>query len=55
MLALTFDKEEDYEKIQENDILNFVDLIDFAPEKPLHVELIHVNGNSENDHVESHL
>ncbi|MEN6319942.1 MAG: aconitate hydratase, partial [Syntrophaceae bacterium] len=39
MLALTFNKEEDYGKIQEDDILNFTDLVAFTPGKPLHLEL----------------
>ncbi len=47
MLALTFTREEDYEKIQENDLFNFVDLISFAPGIPLHLELVHADGNNE--------
>jgi len=47
MLALTFNKEEDYGKIQEDDILNFTDLVAFTPGKPLHLELVHANGNRE--------
>jgi aconitate hydratase len=47
MLALTFANEEDYDKIQEDDTFNFVDLIDFAPGRPLHLELMHANGNKE--------
>jgi aconitate hydratase len=44
MLALTFANEDDYDKIEENDLFNFTDLKDFAPGNPLHVELLHSNG-----------
>jgi aconitate hydratase len=47
MLGLTFVNEADYEKIQENDTFNFVDLIDFAPGKSLTLELCHDNGKTE--------
>jgi aconitate hydratase len=47
MLALTFMNESDYEKIQESDVFNFVDLASFAPGKPLTIELIHADGSSE--------
>ncbi len=47
MLALTFDNETDYDKIQESDIINFIDLVDFAPEKPIHIEIVHQDGNKE--------
>lgn len=47
MLALTFSQEADYEKIQEDDVLNFVDLAEFAPGKPLTIELVHADGGSE--------
>jgi aconitate hydratase len=32
LLGLIFDNEADYDKIQENDTINFTDLVDFAPE-----------------------
>ena len=35
MLALTFDNENDYDLIQEDDTFNFIDLKDFAEDKPL--------------------
>ncbi|NNE01707.1 MAG: aconitate hydratase, partial [Eudoraea sp.] len=35
MLGLTFANESDYDLIQEGDTFNFVDIQDFAPEKPL--------------------
>ena len=47
MLALTFSNETDYDKIREDDIFNFIDLDRFSPEKPLHLELIHSDGNKE--------
>jgi len=47
MLALTFAHDADYDKIQENDIINFTDLTSFAPELPLHLELVHENGGKE--------
>lgn len=47
MLALTFDNEADYDKIQEDDTINLIDLDAFAPDKPLNIELIHANGSKE--------
>lgn len=47
MLGLTFANENDYDLIQEDDTFNFVDLIDFAPGKPLAIELIHSNGTTD--------
>jgi aconitate hydratase len=47
MLAITFSNDADYDKIQENDIINFIDLISFAPEKPLHLELVHADGSQD--------
>jgi aconitate hydratase len=47
MLALTFNNEADYDKMQENDIINFTDLTAFTPEKPLHLELVHEDGSKE--------
>ena len=41
MLGLTFADESDYDKIQEDDTFNFVDLNEFAPGKPLTLEVIH--------------
>ena len=43
MLGLTFASEADYDKIQEDDIFNFIDLKEFAPGKPLTLELIHAD------------
>ena len=47
MLGLTFANEADYDKIQEDDTFNFVDLVDFAPNKPLTIEINHKDGSSE--------
>jgi aconitate hydratase len=44
---LTFANEADYDKIQEDDTINFVDLVAFAPGKPLTLELVHANGSKE--------
>lgn len=45
MLGLTFAQESDYELIQEDDRLHFVDLAEFAPGKPLTIELEHADGS----------
>ncbi|PIF06532.1 MAG: aconitate hydratase [Draconibacterium sp.] len=47
MLALTFVDENDYDLIQEDDIFNFVDLVEFQPGKTLHVEVVHADGTSD--------
>ncbi|WP_224483680.1 aconitate hydratase [Robertkochia aurantiaca] len=47
MLALTFANEADYDKIQEDDTFNFVDLESFAPDKPLTIELVHADGSKD--------
>lgn len=47
MLALTFANEADYNKIQENDTINFLDLVDFAPGKPLSIEFAHEDGSKD--------
>ncbi len=47
MLGLTFANEADYDKIQENDTINFVDLVDFAPGKPLTLEFVHEDGSKD--------
>ncbi|MEN9302282.1 MAG: hypothetical protein RL264_711 [Bacteroidota bacterium] len=48
MLGLTFANEADYDKIQEDDTFNFIDLESFAPGKPLTLEIVHANGTTEN-------
>ncbi|QTV06545.1 aconitate hydratase [Faecalibacter bovis] len=47
MLALTFADKSDYDKIQEDDTINFVDLVDFAPGKPLTLEFVHADGTKD--------
>jgi aconitate hydratase len=47
MLALTFINEADYDKIQEDDTFNFVDLVGFATGKPLHLKIGHSDGSKE--------
>lgn len=48
MLALTFANPEDYDKIQEDDLFNFLDLDQFSPGKPITIELVHSDGTREN-------
>jgi len=43
MLGLTFANEADYDKIQEDDTFNFIDLNGFAPGKPLTLEIVHAD------------
>lgn len=45
MLGLTFDNENDYDLIQENDTFNFIDLNAFAPQKQLTLEIVHADGS----------
>lgn len=47
MLALTFANEADYDKIQENDTFNFLDLNSFSPDKPLSIEAVHADGSKD--------
>ena len=47
MLALTFANEADYDKIQENDTFDFVDLTSFTAGKPLTIEITHADGSKE--------
>ncbi|TWI03327.1 aconitase [Flavobacterium tiangeerense] len=47
MLALTFANENDYDRIQEDDTINFLDLISFAPAKPLTLEFVHSDGSTD--------
>ena len=51
MLALTFNNEADYEKIQEDDRIDFTDLTAFAPGKPLTLVLNHKDGSSDSIQV----
>jgi aconitate hydratase len=47
MLGLTFAIESDYDKIQEDDTFNFVDIADFSPDKPLTIEIVHADGSKD--------
>jgi len=44
MLALTFENENDYDLIEEDDTFNFIDLEKFSPNKQITIELVHSNG-----------
>jgi aconitate hydratase len=47
MLGLTFADKADYDKIQEDDTINFLDLDQFAPGKPLKLEFVHADGSKD--------
>jgi aconitate hydratase len=47
MLGLTFVNEEDYDLIHEDDTFNFIDLVEFAPGKPLTAEVVHADGSKD--------
>lgn len=47
MLALTFANKDDYNKIQEDDLIDIIDLVSFAPEKQLTLVLNHKDGSKE--------
>lgn len=47
MLGLTFANEADYDLIQENDTFNFLDISEFAPGKPLTIEVVHSDGSKD--------
>ncbi len=47
MLALTFINKEDYNKIQEDDVVDIIGLASFAPNKPLIMVLHHKNGSKD--------
>ena len=47
MLALTFDNESDYDKIQEDDTFNFTDLESFSPGNQLSLEIVHKDQSKE--------
>ncbi len=47
MLALVFQNEADYDKIQEDDTVDIVDLKAFAPDKPLTLRLHHADGSED--------
>ena len=47
MLGITFDNENDYDKILEDDTFNFIDLNEFSPSKKLTIEIVHADGKVE--------
>ena len=47
MLALTFEDKTDYDKILENDTLDFVDLDQFGMGQPLTLDVFHTDGSSD--------
>jgi aconitate hydratase len=47
MLALTFANEADYDKVQEDDTIDIIDLTEFAPDRQLTLVLHHANGISD--------
>lgn len=47
MLGLTFANEADYDKIQEDDTFNFIDLKEFTPGKPLTLEIVHADQSKD--------
>ncbi len=47
MLGLTFANEADYDKIQEDDTIDFLDLVDFTTGKPLSLKFNHADGSSD--------
>lgn len=51
MLALTFVNKDDYNKIQEDDVIDILGLTEFAPGKNLTVQLTHSNGTTESFEV----
>ena len=47
MLGLTFANESDYDLILEDDTINFLDLNEFTPGKPLKLEFVHTDGSKD--------
>ncbi|MCF8258703.1 MAG: aconitate hydratase [Flavobacteriales bacterium] len=47
MLALTFANEADYDRIKEDDTINFIDLKEFAPGRTLALEFAHADGSKD--------
>ena len=47
MLGLTFANESDYDLIQEDDTINFLDLNEFSPGKQLTIEFVHTDGSKD--------
>ena len=47
MLALTFANKEDYEKVQEDDLIDIIGLTSFSPGNALTIVLKHKNGSED--------
>jgi aconitate hydratase len=47
MLGITFKDEANYDKVQEDDTIDIIDLESFAPDKPLTLVLHHSDGSSD--------
>lgn len=47
MLGLTFQNEDDYNKIMEDDTFDLIDLKDFAPGRPIIIKLTHGDGSED--------
>jgi aconitate hydratase len=47
LLALTFQRPEDYARIEEMDLVSLVDLATLAPGKPVECRLAHADGRTE--------
>jgi aconitate hydratase len=47
MLGLTFVNPEDYDKIQEDDTFDFLNLDTFAPNTPLQIQITHADGTTD--------
>jgi len=47
MLGITFDNESDYDLIEEDDVFNFTDFKNFAPNKKITIEVIHCDGKKD--------
>ena len=45
MLGLTFNDKDDYDKIQEDDLISTIDLASFAPGKQITLEVTHTDGS----------
>ncbi|HEX8517391.1 MAG TPA: aconitate hydratase [Bacteroidia bacterium] len=51
MLALTFMDKADYDKIREDDVIDIIGLISFAPNTPLTLDLYHSDGSKDSIQV----
>jgi len=51
MLGLTFENKSDYDKVQEDDVIDIIGLTDFTPGKALKVVLHHSDGSEEKFNV----